>query len=44
MGTKVHVWDTPKEALQDERHAALELYYENNTEIDLNEYVGIHLT
>ena len=41
---KVHVWDTPKEALQDDRHAALELYYENNTEIDLNEYVGIHLT
>ena len=44
MRDKVHVWDTPKEALQDERHAALELYYENNTEIDLNEYVGIHLT
>ena len=42
-GTKTHVWDTPNEALSDARHAALELYYEDNAEIDLKEYVGVHL-
>ena len=42
---KVHVYDNPVSALADDkRHAALELYYEDNTEINLNDYVGIHLT
>lgn len=38
---QVHVWDSPKEALADERGAALELYY--NGEIDLSSYLALHM-
>lgn len=37
---KVHIWDSPKEALADTRGAALELYY--NGDIDLKQYINIH--
>lgn len=37
---KVHIWDSPKEALADARGAALELYY--NGDIDLKQYINIH--
>jgi hypothetical protein len=38
---QIHVWDSPKEALADERGAALELYY--NGEIDLKSYLALHM-
>lgn len=37
---RVHIWDSPKEALADTRGAALELYY--NGDIDLKQYINIH--
>lgn len=37
---KVHIWDSPAEALSDARGAALELYY--NGDIDLKQYINIH--
>lgn len=37
---KVHIWDSPKEALQDKNGAALECYY--NGSIDLKPYMSIH--
>ena len=41
--TKVQVWDTPQEALKDPRGAALEVYWDSEDGIDLEEYVGIHI-
>lgn len=41
--TKVQIWDTPQEALKDERGAALELYWDSQEGIDLEDYVGIHI-
>ena len=38
---KIHIWDSPKEALADKRGAALELYY--NGDIDLKSYIAIHM-
>ena len=40
QNAKVHIWDSPKEALADNRGAALELYY--NGDIDLKQYINIH--
>lgn len=38
---KLHIWDTPKEALQDPDGAALEMYY-NAQDFDLTQYMQIH--
>ena len=40
---KNHVWDTAKEALQDNRGAALELYWDSEAGINLANYVGVCL-
>ena len=40
---KNHVWDTAKEALQDNRGAALELYWDSQAGINLADYVGVCL-
>lgn len=39
---RVHVWDTPEEALQDKDGAALEVYYDSKDGINLSQYLGIH--
>ena len=39
---KVHVWDSPQEALADPDGAALELYYNSDTGINIGSYLGIH--
>lgn len=39
---RIHVWDSPDEALQDEDGAALEMYY-NESDFDLTQYLGIHM-
>lgn len=38
---KIHIWDSPAEALKDSRGAALELYY--NGDIDLKSYIALHM-
>lgn len=38
-----HVWDSPMKALQDERGAALSLYYEDEVGVDLSNYVAVRL-
>ena len=38
-----HVWDSPEKALQDERGAALSLYYEDEVGVDLSQYVAVRL-
>lgn len=40
--SKVHVWDSPEEALSDPDGAALELYYYDEEGITLSNYLGIH--
>ena len=40
---KVHVWDSPQEALADPDGAALELYYDDDEGIDIKSYLGIHV-
>lgn len=42
-GVKKHVWDSPKKALQDERGAALSLYFEDEVGVDLSQYVAVRL-
>lgn len=42
-GVKKHVWDSPKKALQDERGAALSLYFEDEVGVDLSNYVAVRL-
>lgn len=39
---RVHVYDTPKEALQDADGAALELYFDSEEGIKIGEMLGIH--
>ena len=39
---RVHVWDSPEEALADPDGAALEVYAEDAEGIDLTEYLGVH--
>ena len=39
---KIHVYDTPEEALKDQEGAALELYYDSKDGINLSQYLGIH--
>jgi hypothetical protein len=39
---RIHIWDSPEEALRDDDGAALELYYDNKSGIDLSQYLGIH--
>ena len=39
---RVHVWDSPEEALADERGAALELPAMDAAGVDLTQYLGIH--
>ena len=40
---KVHVWDTPVEALKDNDGAALELFYDSDEGITLRDYLEVHL-
>lgn len=42
-GVKKHVWDAPEKALQDERGAALSLYFEDEVGVDLSQYVAVRL-
>lgn len=42
-GVKKHVWDSPEKALQDERGAALSLYFEDEVGVDLSKYVAVRL-
>lgn len=42
-GVEKHVWDSPKKALQDERGAALSLYFEDEVGVDLSKYVAVRL-
>lgn len=43
-GEKIkHVWDAPEKALQDERGAALSLYFEDEVGVDLSKYVAVRL-
>ena len=37
---RIHVWDSPEEALNDERGAALELWV--GDQVDLTRYLGVH--
>ena len=39
---KVHVWDSPEEAIMDEDGAALELYWNDEDGINISEWLGIH--
>lgn len=39
---KVHVWDTPKEAVEDVRGAALDLYWKDAEGITISDFLGIH--
>ena len=40
---KVHVYDSPQEALKDPDGAALELYYNSAEGIDIASYLGLHM-
>ena len=40
---KCHVWDTPVEALNDASKDAVQLYYNDKTGIQLDQYLGIHM-
>lgn len=40
---KCHVWDTPVEALNDASEDAVQLYYNDKTGIQLDQYLGIHM-
>lgn len=40
---KCHVWDTPVEALNDASEDAVQLYYNDQTGIQLDQYLGIHM-
>lgn len=40
---KKHVWDSPEKALQDDRGAALSLYFEDEVGVDLSKYVAVRL-
>lgn len=40
---KCHVWDTPVEALNDASEDAVQLYYDDKTGIQLDQYLGIHM-
>lgn len=40
---KCHVWDTPVEALNDASADAVQLYYNDKTGIQLDQYLGIHM-
>ncbi len=40
---KVHVYDSPQEALADPAGAALELYYNSAEGIDIASYLGLHM-
>lgn len=40
---KCHVWDTPVEALNDDSEDAVQLYYNDKTGIQLDQYLGIHM-
>ena len=42
-GVEKHVWDAPEKALQDERGAALSLYFEDEVGVDLSKYVAVRL-
>lgn len=42
-GELTHVWTSPVKALQDERGAALSLYYEDEVGVDLSKYVAVRL-
>ena len=42
ISEKVHVWDSPEEALKDPDGAALELTYNDPNGITLSQYLGIH--
>ena len=42
MTKRIHVWDSPQEALADPDGAALELYAEDAAGLDLKPYFGIH--
>jgi hypothetical protein len=39
---KIHVWDSPEEAILDEDGAALELYWNDEDGINISEWLGIH--
>lgn len=41
-GTKIDVFDTPEAALQNTNGAALELYYETGSTLNVKNYLGIH--
>ena len=41
--TRVHVWDSPKEALVDNRGAALEVYYDDANGINLKNQLALHI-
>ena len=43
IASKVHVWDSPEEALNDPDGAALELLYNAADGITLSNYLGIHM-
>lgn len=38
-----HVWDTPVEALSEHSDDAVQLYYDDKTGIQLDQYLGIHM-
>lgn len=40
---KVHVWDTPKEALAEQSADAVQLYYNDKEGIKLEQYLGVHM-
>lgn len=42
LNKRVHVWDSPQEALADPDGAALELYYNSATGINIKDYLAIH--
>ena len=42
LNNRVHVWDSPQEALADPDGAALELYYNSATGINIKDYLAIH--
>jgi hypothetical protein len=43
MGKRIHIWDTPEEALRDPDGAALELGALDAKGLDLRPYIGLHV-
>ena len=40
---KCHVWDTPEEALAEDSKDAVQLYYNDKTGIQLDQFLGVHM-